>query len=135
MHRRQLLSRLLQSNSRAEPTRVFGLARPKTLCWLSRVAARRPSFLEMKIEISYLTLESPLSSLKLALIAALSFCTTARSSAIVFEARTLRMNCFTVYSKQCIEGQMWRPYRNSFWQSKGPHWARTDMVTSWEEER
>jgi hypothetical protein len=44
---------------------------------------------------SYLTLESPLSSLKLALIAALSFCTTARSSAIVLEARTFRINCFT----------------------------------------
>ena len=29
-------------------------------------------------------------------MAALSFCTTARSSAMVFEARTLRMNCFTV---------------------------------------
>ena len=48
---------------------------------------------------SYLTLESPLSSLKLALIAALSFCTTARSSAIVFAARTLRMNCFTTKHK------------------------------------
>lgn len=44
---------------------------------------------------SYLTLGSLLSSLKLALMAALSFCTTALSSAIVFEARTLRMNCFT----------------------------------------
>lgn len=44
---------------------------------------------------SYLTLESPLSSLKLARMAALSFCTTALSSAIVLEARTLRMNCFT----------------------------------------
>lgn len=45
---------------------------------------------------AYLMFESPLSSLKLARIAALSFCTTARSSAIVFEARTFRMNCFTM---------------------------------------
>lgn len=44
---------------------------------------------------THLILASPLSSLKLARIAALSFCTTARSSAMVFEARTLRMNCFT----------------------------------------
>jgi hypothetical protein len=44
----------------------------------------------------YRILESWLSSLKLALIAALSFCTTARSSAIVLEARTLRMNCLTM---------------------------------------
>jgi hypothetical protein len=36
------------------------------------------------------------SSRKLALIAALSFWMTARSSAIVLAARTLRMNCFTV---------------------------------------
>ena len=43
----------------------------------------------------HLMLESPLSSRKLARMAALSFCTTALSSAIVFEARTLRMNCFT----------------------------------------
>jgi len=45
---------------------------------------------------TYLMFESPLSSRKLARIAALSFCTTARSSAIVFEARTFRMNCFTI---------------------------------------
>jgi hypothetical protein len=31
-------------------------------------------------------------------MAALSFCTTARSSAIVFAARTFRMNCFTMHS-------------------------------------
>lgn len=43
---------------------------------------------------------SPLSSLKLALIAALSFCTTALSSAMVLEARTLRMNCFTIFNCQ-----------------------------------
>lgn len=49
----------------------------------------------------YLILASPLSSLKLALMAALSFCTTARSSAIVFEARTLLMNCFTRLCEQC----------------------------------
>ena len=42
-----------------------------------------------------LLLESPLSSLKLARMAALSFCTTALSSAIVLAARTLRINCFT----------------------------------------
>jgi hypothetical protein len=45
---------------------------------------------------AYRTLESWLSSLKLALIAALSFCTTALSSAIVFAARTFRMNCLTM---------------------------------------
>ena len=50
----------------------------------------------MKQLLSYRRSELWLSSLKLARIAALSFCTTARSSAIVFEARTLRMNCFTV---------------------------------------
>jgi hypothetical protein len=33
-------------------------------------------------------------------MAALSFCTTARSSAMVLEARTLRMNCFTVASSR-----------------------------------
>ena len=42
------------------------------------------------------TLESPLSSRKLARMAALSFWTTALSSAMVFEARTFRINCFTV---------------------------------------
>lgn len=36
-----------------------------------------------------------LSSLKLARIAALSFCTTALSSAIVLADLTLRMNCLT----------------------------------------
>lgn len=41
------------------------------------------------------TPESWLSSRKLARMAALSFCTTARSSAMVFAARTFRMNCFT----------------------------------------
>lgn len=62
------------------------------------------------------TLESPLSSRKLARIAALSFCTTARSSAMVFDARTLRMNCFTMRSsvqptgKLCCgpDGNSWR---------------------------
>ena len=49
------------------------------------------------------TFESPLSSRKLARMAALSFCTTARSSAMVFEARTLRMNCLTtVLSDQSL---------------------------------
>jgi hypothetical protein len=51
------------------------------------------------MSVTYLMFESPLSSLKLALMAALSFCTTARSSAMVFEARTLRMNCFTANSQ------------------------------------
>ncbi len=55
--------------------------------------------MQVDFVVAYLTLESPLSSLKLALIAALSFCTTARSSAIVFEARTLRINCFTTNSQ------------------------------------
>lgn len=43
----------------------------------------------------YRTLESWLSSRKLARMAALSFCTTARSSAMVLAARTLRINCLT----------------------------------------
>jgi hypothetical protein len=60
--------------------------------------------------LPYLTFESPLSSLKLALMAALSFCTTARSSAIVFEARTLRMNCFTANSQRGDHGGVvWKP--------------------------
>ena len=62
---------------------------------------------------------SPLSSLKLALIAALSFCTTALSSAIVFEARTPRMNCFTssyVSCKELIAIEM--AYKNSWWPAR-----------------
>ena len=47
---------------------------------------------------------SPLSSLKLARMAALSFCTTDLSSAIVLEARTLRMNCLTDLG---ISGSVW----------------------------
>lgn len=39
------------------------------------------------------------SSRKLALMAALSFCTTALSSAIVLAARTLRMNCLTAHER------------------------------------
>jgi hypothetical protein len=65
---------------------------------------------ELLMLATYLTFESPLSSLKLALMAALSFCTTARSSAMVFEARTLRMNCFTTNSQQAGRGGvLWRP--------------------------
>lgn len=45
---------------------------------------------------AYRMLWSPLSSRKLARMAALSFWMTARSSAMVFAARTLRMNCFTM---------------------------------------
>jgi hypothetical protein len=44
---------------------------------------------------AHLTLWSPLSSRKLARIDALSFWMTARSSAIVLAARTLRINCLT----------------------------------------
>lgn len=44
---------------------------------------------------TYRVLGSWLSSLKLARMAALSFWMTARSSAIVLAARTLRINCFT----------------------------------------
>ena len=44
----------------------------------------------------HLTAWSALSSRKLARIAALSFWMTALSSAMVFAARTLRMNCLTV---------------------------------------
>lgn len=59
---------------------------------------------------SYLTLWSPLSSLKLARMAALSFWTTARSSAMVFEARTLRMNCFTTnYQSRRLEEGYFEP--------------------------
>jgi len=54
------------------------------------------SFVSDALLVAYRKSELWLSSLKLALIAALSFCTTARSSAMVFAARTLRMNCFTV---------------------------------------
>lgn len=49
------------------------------------------------LDVTYRRSELWLSSLKLALIAALSFCTTARSSAMVFAARTLRINCFTAH--------------------------------------
>jgi hypothetical protein len=55
------------------------------------------------------TLESPLSSRKLARMAALSFWTTARSSAMVFEARTFRINCFTMR----LSDQPWK--NNVFW--------------------
>ena len=50
----------------------------------------------------HLALWSLAFSLKLARIDALSFWMTARSSAIVFVARTLRMNCFTVY----VQGEL-----------------------------
>lgn len=46
-------------------------------------------------EGSHLTLGSWLSSRKLARMEALSFWMTARSSAMVLAALTLRMNCFT----------------------------------------
>ncbi len=49
----------------------------------------------------YLTLWSALSSRKLARMDALSFWMTALSSAIVFAARTLRMNCLTVGFRVC----------------------------------
>jgi hypothetical protein len=70
-----------------------------------------------KYAITNLTLESVLSSLKLALIAALSFCTTARSSAIVLAARTLRMNCFTEHG-QCQLGIPLQPSYMSSWPKK-----------------
>jgi hypothetical protein len=74
--------------------------------------------------VSYLTFESPLSSRKLARIAALSFCTTARSSAMVFEARTLRMNCFTANSQQAGRGGAFvEAYESSCWRSGAPQWA------------
>lgn len=58
---------------------------------------------------THLTPESWLSSLKLALMAALSFWTTARSSAMVFAARTLRMNCFTSHiSASRPDREAWR---------------------------
>jgi len=49
----------------------------------------------------HLTAWSPLSSRKLARMAALSFWMTALSSAMVFAARTLRMNCLTVGLETC----------------------------------
>jgi hypothetical protein len=52
----------------------------------------------------YLTLWSALSSLKLARIEALSFWMTARSSAMVFAARTFRMNCFTARVGSKVSG-------------------------------
>ncbi len=74
--------------------------------------------------VSYLTFESPLSSRKLARIAALSFCTTARSSAMVFEARTLLMNCFTANSQQAGQGGAFvEAYESSCWRSGAPQWA------------
>lgn len=76
------------------------------------------------VEAPYLTFESPLSSLKLALIAALSFCTTARSSAIVLEARTFRMNCFTADSQRnSLEGYCGRltgAHFGGLWPRDGP---------------
>jgi hypothetical protein len=59
----------------------------------------------IRISGTHLTPESPLSSLKLARMAALSFWTTARSSAIVLAARTFRMNCFTVTVSACLQGR------------------------------
>jgi len=61
-------------------------------CVLSPSVKRYSSFATLFLR----TFESWLSSLKLARMAALSFCTTARSSAMVLAARTFRMNCFTV---------------------------------------
>lgn len=71
---------------------------------------------------THLTPESWLSSLKLARMAALSFWTTARSSAIVFAARTFRMNCFTgsnVSRLQMEEARL--AYRKSLRRPRGPH--------------
>jgi hypothetical protein len=56
----------------------------------------------------HLTAWSVLSSRKLARIAALSFWMTALSSAMVFAARTLRINCLTVGFETCQPG----PIRN-----------------------
>jgi hypothetical protein len=55
-----------------------------------------PPCIEDGVGTTYRTLWSCVSSRKLARIAALSFWITARSSAMVFAARTLRMNCFTI---------------------------------------
>lgn len=57
-------------------------------------------------------------------MAALSFCTTALSSAIVLAARTLRMNCFTVQFHLCqraVAGlqKTGRKYRSSWWGGLG----------------
>lgn len=80
--------------------------------------SRRPSGCN---STTHLTFESWLSFLKLERIAALSFCTTARSSAIVFAARTFRMNCFTMFFQhmhtavrdawrtRCHCGGLWDP--------------------------
>ena len=54
-------------------------------------------------------LESPLSSRKLARMAALSFWTTARSSAMVLEALTLRINCLTA-CLLALQGENGRHY-------------------------
>ena len=82
------------------------------------------------IAVLYLTLESPLSSRKLARIAALSFWTTARSSAIVFEARTLRMNCFTiVLIRYKLRPHRIQAYENSCWLRR-EHGAR-NCLAAW----
>ncbi len=71
---------------------------------------------------------SALSSRKLARMAALSFWITARSSAIVLAARTLRMNCFTITPELLICFRLqnaWgfeaaSSYRSSSWEGGRP---------------
>ena len=82
----------------------------------------------------YLRSELWLSSRKLARIAALSFCTTARSSAMVLEARTLRMNCFTIASyrqpfavAKSMES-LFPTYKSSSRRPRGPQFV---FIHSW----
>lgn len=70
---------------------------------------------------THLTFESWLSFLKLERIAALSFCTTARSSAIVFAARTFRMNCFTRVSQHLSTSRRGLAYELPLRWPLGPH--------------
>lgn len=74
--------------------------RYSSLATLFRLDSASTTVLQFKSHPD-LVFESPLSSRKLALMAALSFCTTARSSAMVLDARTLRMNCFTASISAC----------------------------------
>lgn len=66
-------------------------------------------------------------------MAALSFWTTARSSAMVFAARTLRINCFTGYLsalgpvRDMVGGQA---YKKSLRWSHGPHPGGMSRITS-----
>lgn len=62
-------------------------------------------------------------------MAALSFWTTARSSAIVLEARTFRMNCFTVYISESSTRRAILP-TGAHAGGMAPRWARLSAAAS-----